>query len=254
MIRKINFSTKLILNYNLSFAQKINKTSNFIAIYESSFLLGTDNRQVVNFALLGGDDFSLSTAEVNLQDFIDNYPLDKNSIESLSSYIDDNFYFTNNKYVVFGDYLDNKLGYEENTLLKWEISDEKKIINNQLCQKATLKKYGRFWTAYFNIQYPFPLGPYKFNGLPGLIFEIYDTNKEYHFRLKSLKKENYNLKFSLLNYKFIDKEKYFKTIYNLKYSLAAYPPFEDPIFKKELLERIENEKNRENNPLELSIE
>ena len=32
------------------------------------------------------------------------------------------------------------------------------------------------------------MGPWKFSGLPGLIIEIYDTTKRYHWLMKSLKK------------------------------------------------------------------
>ncbi len=79
----------------------------------------------------------------------------------------------------------------ENTVLKlatsdhqiWQLSDEKKEINQLKLQKATSRWAGRNWTAWFCETIPFPEGPYKFRGLPGLIVELYDDKGNYHFAL-----------------------------------------------------------------------
>jgi hypothetical protein len=42
--------------------------------------------------------------------------------------------------------------------------------------------------AWFTLSVPIPDGPYLFCGLPGLIVELYDMRKDYHFKLKSLEK------------------------------------------------------------------
>ncbi|BAP30031.1 uncharacterized protein CHSO_0994 [Chryseobacterium sp. StRB126] len=66
---------------------------------------------------------------------------------------------------------------------QWTITDNIKKVDQITLQKATAKFGGRFWTAWFCKDIPFPYGPYKFNGLPGLIMELYDTEKDYYFKV-----------------------------------------------------------------------
>ena len=83
------------------------------------------------------------------------------------------------------DYLKYK---EDLNLFQWTIDSEKKIINDYPCQKATTRFSGRDYTAWFTGEIPISDGPYKFNGLPGLIIELYDTDDHYHYLLTSLKR------------------------------------------------------------------
>lgn len=53
-------------------------------------------------------------------------------------------------------------------------------------QKATARYGGRNWIAWFTEEIPISEGPYKFNGLPGLIFEIYDDKENYKFTLQQI--------------------------------------------------------------------
>lgn len=79
----------------------------------------------------------------------------------------------------------------ENTVLKiqgdnsqnWELTNERKKVENITLQKATSNWGGRSWVAWFATEIPFQEGPYKFHGLPGLIFEVFDTKNNYKFEL-----------------------------------------------------------------------
>lgn len=73
--------------------------------------------------------------------------------------------------------------YDELIENNWILHSDKKVINNFTCQKATIKKYGREFVAWFTKDIPINDGPYKFYGLPGLILELYDTKNMYHFKL-----------------------------------------------------------------------
>ena len=85
------------------------------------------------------------------------------------------------------------LSYSEETKISWKIENEKKKIGEYEAQKATTEFGGRKWTAWFAESIPFPDGPYKFSGLPGLIVKIEDAEKNYSWELKGNKKiENYN--------------------------------------------------------------
>ena len=81
-----------------------------------------------------------------------------------------------------------QLMYKEKPDFKWAISNEKAKVGEYNAQKATTDFGGRKWTAWFSTEIPFQDGPYKFNGLPGLIVKIEDANKNYSWELKGNKK------------------------------------------------------------------
>lgn len=67
--------------------------------------------------------------------------------------------------------------------MDWKLEKETKKMQNFTLQKATTTFGGREWTAWFCKEIPFQEGPYKFRGLSGLIFEIYDTENIFHYTL-----------------------------------------------------------------------
>lgn len=67
--------------------------------------------------------------------------------------------------------------------ITWNISGETKQVQQYTLQKATAKFGGRNWVAWFSREIPFKEGPFKFSGLPGLVFEIYDTGKNFIYNL-----------------------------------------------------------------------
>ena len=76
---------------------------------------------------------------------------------------------------------------EEIPKIQWEIMNETKKIGNIVCHKAKGYFRGREYTAWFTNSIPLAFGPWKLQGLPGLILEAYDTNKEVYFYFKSIK-------------------------------------------------------------------
>ncbi|MCJ8154771.1 GLPGLI family protein [Chryseobacterium sp. SSA4.19] len=74
--------------------------------------------------------------------------------------------------------------YRENPELVWKISDEKQKIGTYNAQKAIADFAGRKWIAWFTTEIPFPDGPYKFYGLPGLIVKVGDEAGNYSWELK----------------------------------------------------------------------
>lgn len=67
--------------------------------------------------------------------------------------------------------------------INWKLSNETKSVTNYKLQKATTTFGGRNWTAWFNTEINLNEGPYKFRGLPGLIFEIADEKNNFSFIL-----------------------------------------------------------------------
>ena len=79
--------------------------------------------------------------------------------------------------------------YEEPaTILSWTISPTTATVAGYACQRATTSYGGRQWEAWFTREVPVSDGPYKFNGLPGLIVKVSDTRQHYVFELAKLAK------------------------------------------------------------------
>lgn len=79
---------------------------------------------------------------------------------------------------------------EEIPRFQWKIATDKKKIGGFQCQKAACTFRGRRYEAWFTTDLPISNGPWKFHGLPGLILEVYDTDKEYLFMYVGHKKSN----------------------------------------------------------------
>ena len=69
---------------------------------------------------------------------------------------------------------------EKAYFINWELQDETKKVNNFTCQKAIGKFRGRNYTAWFTADIPLSYGPWKLNGLPGLILEVYDDESFFY--------------------------------------------------------------------------
>lgn len=83
--------------------------------------------------------------------------------------------------------------YKTTDIIKWKIEKDIKKQGTYDLQKATADFGGRHWIAWFNKDVPFNEGPYKFQGLPGLIFEIQDDKKNFSYKL--VKSQNYKENF-----------------------------------------------------------
>ena len=82
----------------------------------------------------------------------------------------------------------NRFDVLDSKPMNWKIEFEKKKIDKFEVQKATLDFGGRTWTAWFSQDFPFQDGPYKFQGLPGLILEMEDSTGTHIFKFAGSKK------------------------------------------------------------------
>lgn len=98
--------------------------------------------------------------------------------------------------------------YEENMwLFNWQLSGDTATISSYKAQKATCTFGGRSWIAWFSPEIPYSDGPYKFNGLPGLIINIHDTHNHYVFELETIERPNNTLMIDLKEKDFIETDK-----------------------------------------------
>lgn len=82
---------------------------------------------------------------------------------------------------------DNELAVEEDNLnWNWELEEETKKIGTFLCNKAMIKFRGRSYTAWYSPEISVQFGPWKFQGLPGLILEVHDADRVLHIHAKKV--------------------------------------------------------------------
>ncbi|MDY3317650.1 GLPGLI family protein [Riemerella anatipestifer] len=89
----------------------------------------------------------------------------------------------NTEYVtIYMDYY----ALSSNDTQNWKIVDETKTVNGIVLRKAVTRFGKRDWEAWFSDKYPVLEGPYKFRGLPGLIFELRDTKDNFIFSVNRI--------------------------------------------------------------------
>ena len=71
---------------------------------------------------------------------------------------------------------------------QWTMAEGDSTILGYTCHKATTRFRGRDYIAWYTEEIPFPYGPFKFGGLPGLITCIYDTKREHIYTLVGFEK------------------------------------------------------------------
>lgn len=158
--------------------------------------------------------------------------------------------------------------FQDQYKLNWKITNETKIKEAIKLVKAETKFRGRDWIAWFNPDLPILDGPYKFYGLPGLIYEVYDKKETYHFELVKNYRTNsdyFSTKRSIYIENNIDlkRDKYFEIInlykkdpardfkqgiYSGKIKLVDKDPNE---IIRGIEKRAKEEQKANNNPIEL---
>lgn len=140
-------------------------------------------------------------------------------------------------------------GYDIEDNSDWQITNNTKTIKGIECREATKTFLGRKWIAYFSESYPFPFGPYLFNGLPGLIIYVEDEQKTYQFVFGGIEKKNQEIIIPNKHRKVSEKE-YFKLIYDLYFSSAFFETFSivgNPEEKNKLRKAFEENTKKFNN-------
>ena len=99
----------------------------------------------------------------------------------------DYFYFAKeNKFFTKERVYNYYLVEEPPTKINWKITKDTTSFSGVHCQKATTTFKGRKWTAWYATELPFQSGPWKLNGLPGLIIEAYDDTKTVSFQFAGM--------------------------------------------------------------------
>ncbi|MCT4327024.1 GLPGLI family protein [Elizabethkingia anophelis] len=92
---------------------------------------------------------------------------------------------------IFQDRVKNTYQYEEKQpVFNWKLEKGIKDIMGHKCNKAYTEYRGRKYTAWYATDIPINNGPYVFQGLPGLILELEDDSKEYHYMAVAIDKNS----------------------------------------------------------------
>lgn len=84
--------------------------------------------------------------------------------------------------------MENYLIVDAMPAISWKISGDTTTFGGLHCQKATAHFKGRDYTAWFCPDMPLHVGPWKLNGLPGVIVEAYDAKKDVQFMFDGVEK------------------------------------------------------------------
>ena len=104
----------------------------------------------------------------------------------------------------------------------WQLHDTCRTICGHKCQKASANYRGRHWEAWYAADLPFNGGPYKFNGLPGLILELYSLDGEHRYVAQFVKPIVEHILVDIISEAITNRETYFKTLMNYRTNSSEY--------------------------------
>lgn len=187
-----------------------NMFSQYRFVYRIDFKIDSLNRDFVQseiFNLDIKDDVSLFYPEAYLK--WDSIYHNKGSINESNLPDPKLHYMIKKDYKEGQTYFSNLVGasvYEvpEPQKIVWKPTNETKEYHNYKVKKATTNFGGREWEAWFSEEFSINDGPYKFNGLPGMILSIKDSRSDYEIYLVEVKKIDRVMTFDffkMLNFK-----------------------------------------------------
>jgi len=167
-------------------------------------------------------------------------------------------YFDNNSVTVYNDISSTLFKFNEMIKLDWKLHPDTIMVKNIVLKKATTNFKGRDYIAWYNEKIPYSDGPYKFFGLPGLIFKIYDTKKYFNYELVNYK--TFDKKRSLIigydsNSKLTTKKQFNDSKKEFRVNPIPLMESEGAVFSEEtkriIRERFRKRNEKTNNPIEL---
>lgn len=136
-------------------------------------------------------------------------------------------------------------------MFHWKLTNDTSTILGYQAQKATCDFGGRSWVAWFSSEIPFNDGPYKFNGLPGLIMKVYDTRYHYVFEIVSIEKPEKELMIEFVEKEYLEISKlgFFKAEDGFRNDIISRA--KEAGLSNEIQQSVARRMEERNNPIEL---
>ncbi|MHA7130687.1 GLPGLI family protein [Algoriphagus namhaensis] len=153
-------------------------------------------------------------------------------------------------------FFDNYVYTQPLEMKGWKIEQEYKDILGFNCQKASIAYGGRSFIVWFAEEIPMRDGPYVFNGLPGLILEVKDTQSHYSFELVGIQNTVVEMGGRVLEKTIsLSKNQFFETkkaLYkDVRKALLGKP---EGSTSDESIRMVQARYGKANNPLELLVD
>jgi len=188
----------IFLLYNVSFySQKVEIcgeiTYNHIYTYDSGYTNKAEFLMKFNADVSFAEQINIKPTKQSKFDYNGEHGNERNYVQEVKAG-EKMFYYNSKEGFYFLNYLDSTplLVKEDDFNWQWEITDETKKIGDFDCQKATTSFRGNKYEAWFTSEIPVSYGPWKFNGLPGLILEVLSENKVFYFAATNIKIDQKN--------------------------------------------------------------
>ncbi|MCD6113553.1 MAG: GLPGLI family protein [Bacteroidales bacterium] len=200
-------AAKVVVKYSLEYQQ--DSTSNYKKYSEMYLFIGKSCSK-----FLSKEMYRTDTVMRKIKNFeqLQAYALDRNRPSPKILYkIFKNY--PKGKITFIEHVLPSTLKYQEDlNIFKWKLCKDTATIRGCKVQKALCNYGGRKWIAWFCPEIPYSDGPYKFNGLPGLILKIHDTRNHYSFEVISIEKPWKNLMIDMREKDFVEttKQEFFR--------------------------------------------
>jgi GLPGLI family protein len=95
--------------------------------------------------------------------------------------------------------------------MKWNLSNDTSTVCGYVCKKATTSFRGRSYTVWYTREIPVSDGPWKFNGLPGLILKAIDGQGFFSFECTAIERSK---EIKLIEKKYMTRRKLSRMEYN----------------------------------------
>lgn len=183
----------LLLFQHLCFSQTSNKGIVYYGQIESSYFGSKNGKERLATLVFNKKESSYVSQKDSLDALMNNFPNRQGGTTlhtaGLPATENGSQVFTSlQKDSVWSSFLKNGLQYvaEKKFSFKWNLQNETKTIGKFTCHKATSQFRGRTYIAWYTPEIPLPYGPWKLQGLPGLILEAYDSSEEVYYYFKSI--------------------------------------------------------------------
>ncbi len=191
VIIKSAFFIVFILNLNLTFAQQIEISYEHKKLLQPKNLPVHDVHKLINI----NNSYSVYSFDKKLRSNAHAMAITTDGSEDLLAYKN---FEKDSIITVYPIVTAYRYIAESIPRINWQLTEEYKEILGYNARKATANYRGRDYIAFFTDKLPVSDGPWKFNGLPGLILEIYDSENKVSYEAISIKiSEKANHKFDL---------------------------------------------------------